>query len=204
MTRLTNDLRTGLFHKIMKGLPNINYAAKIHEVVQSVVIKHAPAEVQDMYADKGLRPYLNRHRLEVKQGNSYVSMSVRTTGCDYVYYNDLYGLTKPMTVQMDENMENLLKAGSLYHDVYYALKEKGYVDAYFTQEDLRRDVERRLKANLTAATTIKRLYDVLEPELHHFIPKDEVKETLPACVAPVVDDLRKLGAELPEVQKAAS
>ena len=82
------------------------------------------------------------------------------------------------------------------------LVDSGLVDGYFTQDNLRSDVSRRLKANLASAGTIKRLYDVLEPELHGYIPKDDVKSSLPSCVAPVVDDLRKLGAVLPETPKA--
>lgn len=72
----------------------------------------------------------------------------------------------------------------------------GTAEGYYLQS-----VSERLRANLKAATTMKRLYEVLEPELHHYIPKDEVKANLPACVAPVVDDLRKLGAVLPDVAK---
>jgi hypothetical protein len=95
-----------------------------------------------------------------------------------------------------------LPEGSLYRDIVTKLHKAGLVDAYFTQEDLRVSVRNRLRANLRASSTFKQLYANLEPELHHYIPKDEVKAQVPACVAPVVDDLRKLGAVLPEVAKA--
>jgi len=203
MTRVTNDLRASLQHKIMAGLPVIDYAQKIHETIQKVVIRHAPPEVQDMYVDEGLRRYLNEVRLDVKRGNSYVQMYNSKGPGDYKYYNTLVGLTKSMTVQMDENTESLLKEGTLYHDVYYALKESQLVDKYFAQDELRDSVKSRLRANLRASKTFKQLYANLEPELHHYIPKDEVKAQVPACVAPVVDDLRKLGADLPTVPKAA-
>jgi hypothetical protein len=204
MTRLTNEMRESILHSIMKGLPVINYAAKIHEVVQSIVIKHAPKEVQALYADKTLKKYLNTTRLEVKRGNKYVQLYQYHAGYGHEYYNIVYGLTKELTVQMDENMENLLVEGSLYHEVYHALKEKDYVNAYFEQSDLRESVQKRLNSNLASVTTVKRLYDVLEPELHGYIPVVvDGKSSLPACVAPVVDDLRRLGATLPETPKAA-
>lgn len=102
----------------------------------------------------------------------------------------------------DAEHTSRLPAGSLYAAVVTAVAASGLVDAYFAQEDLRKSVSKRVRDNLEAAKTFKQLYEILEPELHHYIPKDEAKAQLPACVAPVVDDLRKLGAVLPETPKA--
>jgi len=202
MTRLTNDLRTSLLYKIMKGLPNRDYIGEIHSLVQDTIAEFMPKEVKVLYDKPDMRGYLTAVGLDVRSGNRSVSMYMRKSS-DEQRRDEVVGLKSRLTVRMDdaENAQRLSE-GSLYRALVTRLHEKGLVEAYFQQEELRRDVERRLKANLAAATTIKRLYEVLEPELHHYIPKETGKDTLPACVAPVVDDLKKLGLVLPEVQKA--
>ena len=204
MTRLTNDLRTSLLYKIMKGLPNRDYIGEIHSLVQDTIAEFMPKEVKVLYDKPDMRGYLTAVGLDVRSGNRPVPMFMRKSS-DEQRRDEVVGLKSRLTVRMDdaENAQRLSE-GSLYRALVTRLYEKGLVEAYFQQEELRRDVERRLKANLAAATTIKRLYEVLEPELHHYIPKETGKDTLPACVAPVVDDLKKLGLVLPETPKVAS
>ena len=198
MTRVTNDLRGALELAIMKDLPSRDYVKEIHALVQEIVIVHAPEKVRVMYDDPDLRDYLQDARLDVRRGNQSVSMYKSGEGWQYVY-----GLKSQLTIRMDD-AENAgrLPEGSLYRDIVTKLHKAGLVDAYFAQEELRVSVRDRVRANLRASSTFKQLYANLEPELHHYIPKDEVKAQVPACVAPVVDDLRKLGAVLPEVPKA--
>lgn len=194
MTRLTNDMRNDMHRKIMHGLPNINYRDQIEKLVQATVIEFAPKQVQELYANADTRGYLEKGYAEVRDGNR--------SGTNYFR---IYGLTKELRVQMDERNESLLKEGTLYHALYTRLKQADLLNKHKAQEELRKSVSQRLTANLAAATTVKRLYEVLEPELHGYIPVIvEGKSNLPACVAPVVDDLRKLGAQLPETPKAAT
>jgi hypothetical protein len=198
MTRITNNLRTAMEREIMKDLPSRDYAKEIHALVQEVVIAHAPEQIRVMYDDPDLRGYLKTVGLEVKIGNKYVLMNRIGEG-----HGEVYGIKSGrLSIRMDD-AENAsrLPEGSLYRDIVTKLHEAGLVAAYFAQDDLRANVRVRLRANLGAAATFKQLYEILEPELHHYIPKDEVKAQLPACVAPVVDDLRKLGAVLPSVPK---
>lgn len=195
MTRLTNELRDSIQHKIMKGLPNVDYAKQIRALVQETIMEFAPKQVQELYADEATRKYLHSGYAEVREGNRRID----TLG----YWNEVYGLTKELSIQMDERAEEMLKEGSLYYALYWRLKNSGLVSKYKEQEELRKSVSARLRANLAAATTIKKLYTTLEPELHGYIPKElEGVVNLPANVAPVVDDLRKLGANLPETPKA--
>ncbi len=197
MTRVTNNLRHALELAIMKDLPSRDYIEEIHALVQEEVMKKAPEQVQALYADEETRKYLAQHTLDVRKGNQSVPMY---RGGEWQY---ILGLKAMLKVRMDdaENVDRLPE-GSLYREIVTKLHEAGLVDAYFKQDDLRESVRQRLRANLRAASSIKKLYEVLEPELHHYIPKDEAKANLPACVAPVVDDLRKLGAALPETPKA--
>jgi len=198
MTRVTNDLRASMERAIMTGLPVIDYVSQIHALVQEIVIEHAPAEVKAMYTDENLRGYLTNSQIEVKLGNKHVPMWHRGSHGDHVK-----GLTKGITIQMMDDAERMPE-GSVYRDLLSKLKESGLVDKYFAQDELRDSVRKRLKANLLASTTFKQLYANLEPELHHYIPKNEVRAQVPACVAPVVDDLRKLGAVLPDTPKATT
>ena len=201
MTRVTNDLRASMERAIMAGLPVVDYIAQIHALVQEIVIVHAPEQVRVMYDDPDLRDYLTDARLEVKVGNKHVPMwqgKDRNT-------ESIKGLTKGITIQMMDsaNAERLAEK-SLYRALLTKLKASGLVEKYFGQDELRDSVRKRLSANLRASGTFKQLYVNLEPELHHYIPKDEVRAQVPACVAPVVDDLRKLGADLPTVPKATT
>lgn len=197
MTRLSNELRDRLHYQIMKDLPSRDFVSEIHTLVQEVVMAHAPKGVQELYANEATREYVAQNYIEVRKGNCSVPL-YRSSKDECIY-----GLKGRMIIRMDdaENTQRL-PDGSLYKAVVTRLANEGLVTGYFEQEELRSNVSRRLKANLRAATTIKSLYTILEPELHHFIPKDEAKAGVPACVAPVVDDLRKLGAVLPEVPKA--
>jgi hypothetical protein len=191
-------MRSSMLHNIMKGLPNRNYAADIHTMVQSTIVEFMLPEVRVMYDDPVLRPYLAMNRLEVVSGNRSVPMYRGGDNTDYVI-----GVKSSLKVRMDDaGNANRLAEGSLYRALVTRLHDSGLVTAYFAQDELRDTVVSRLRANLKAATTIKKLYAVLEPELHQYIPRDTPTSSLPACVAPVVDDLRKLGANLPETPKA--
>lgn len=198
MTRLTNDLRNDIFSRIMKDLPSRDFVSEIHSLIQEVVMAHAPKAVQELYADAKTREYVAQNYVEVRKGNCAVPM-YRVSKSDYVY-----GLKDRMTIRMDDaEHSQRLPEGSLYKAVVTRLANEGLVTGYFQQEELRETVRKRLKANLAAATTIKRLYDVLEPELHGFIPRETATEKLlPATVAPVVDDLKKLGLVVPDVPKS--
>ena len=198
MTRVTNDMRSSMLHNIMKGLPNRNYAADIHTMVQSTIVEFMLPEVRVVYDDPLMRPYLATFRLDVVSGNRSVPMYRGGDNTDYVI-----GVKSSLKVRMDDaGNANRLAEGSLYRALVTRLHDSGLVTACFAQDELRDTVVSRLRANLKAATTIKKLYDVLEPELHQYIPRDTPASLVPACVAPVVDDLRKLGANLPATPKA--
>jgi hypothetical protein len=185
MTRLTNAMRDNIFAKIMHGLPNVDYIAQIKDLLQAVVIEFAPKQVQELYADEGMRNYLKAAYFELRGDFGRKQ---------YLNCEGIYGMTGYARLNTDGRTEHLLKEGTLNHAIYTRLRDSKLVDKYREQESLRDQVSKRLKANLQAATTIKKLYDVLEPELHGYIPR-EVAGTpnLPATVAPVVDDLKKLG-----------
>ena len=190
MTRLTNEMRDSIRIRIMQGLPNIDYLAQINTSLQDTIIAFAPDDVKKLYADEETRGYLREVAFEVRANWGIVG---------YKYFDGIYGLNGLDHINMDERVETLLKEGTLIHAIYFRLRDSKLIEKYREQEELRADVAKRLKANLAAASTVKRLYTVLEPELHGYIPVIvESKSNLPSCIAPVADDLRKLGANLPQ------
>ena len=198
MTRLTNAMRDDMFRRIMKGLPNRNYETEIHTVVQDAVVQFMDPKLRAVYEDAALRPLLNDADMRISNGSRNLYLYNAAQG------RYIVGLKQTLEIRMaDYELPDRVKEGTLYHHILFKTDLVALVKAHYEQEELREKVSKRLKANLAAATTIKRLYEVLEPELHGYIPREvEVSKLLPATVAPVVDDLKKLGLVVPEVPKA--
>lgn len=187
MTRLTKDARETLYRQIMCGIPNIDYLAKIKKIGEEEIIRFAPKAVQAAYADETSRRYLRTENFCLRRGNQSL------------FWHRCHGLTEDLILRMDENVTAYLKEGTVHHAIATRIGADNLLNKYLQQEALRESVAKRLRANLAAANTIKQLYETLEPELHRFIPKEPEavkKVNLPATVAPVVDDLKKLGFEV--------
>lgn len=204
--RLTNDIRDNIQRKALANVPVIDYHALLIPVVQGVLCYHMPDHVRRAYDDTTQRPYLVTAHVTVKQGNKDMYIKSRHEG-GYRQNHEFYGVTKTrygsLDIRVDDAALAHLKTGTLAYDLSQAVIKSGFFHKHIEQEALFDSVKKRLRDTLHSVTTLKRLYDVLEPELHHLIPKEGDKTaSLPATAAPVVDDLRKLGAELPTVAKA--
>ena len=201
--RLTNDMRGNILSKALSNVPTIDYHALLIPVVQAVICDHMPDHVRRAYDDPAQRSYLKTTSVYIREGNGY------NGNATYLLSNgtahNFHGLptTNTLEVRLTPEFVDRLKKGTLIHDVTKAIVKSGYFDKHLEQQTLFESVKKRLRSTLRSVGTVKRLYDVLEPELHHLIPKEGDKTAnLPALAAPVVDDLRKLGAQLPEVPKA--
>jgi hypothetical protein len=175
----------------MRGLPVIDYVSQIKALLQGIIIQHAPPTVQKVFDNTATRPYLRSEMVEVRVENSREDR--------YPFRDRLFGLNSEVIMRMDPRTEPLLKEGSMYAALYTGLRDSGLLEKQVEQAALRRDVSKRLEANLEAATTLKRLREILEPPLHRFIPEEPdavAKSNLPSVVTPVVDDLKKLGLEV--------
>ena len=186
MTRLTNEMRASMVRRIMHGLPNINYDQQIYDLIQKVIVENAPEPIKAAYAVPECHAFLNEASLEVRAGRS------SRDG----FYKKFKALSDYTVVRMDERVYENAKDGSLQKAIHVALRDSGLMAKRQEQNALRKSIEERLKATLASVTTIKRLYDVLEPELHKFIPPETPTTksgTALTVSAPVVDDLKKLG-----------
>jgi len=201
--RLTKDMRNNIQQKIMANVPVIHYHPLMAEVIQAVLCKHMTDDIRRAYEDPAQRPYLYAQCVEVRDGNDRMTIrQMNDRGCFYAPY-EFYGLPRARKViRVDDASVGRLEEGTLDYDLSHALIEGGYYRKHKEQEQLYDSVRRRVVNTLNSVTTVKRLYDVLEPELHHFIPKENDKKAgLPATAAPFADDLKKLGAELPTIPK---
>jgi hypothetical protein len=197
--RLTKHMRDHIFFKAMGNVPSIDYAELLAPVVQVVLCAHMPDHVRRAYDNAEDRKYLKSTEVQIREGNGY-------NGTSLWLRDRVYGVTEQnrIEIRVGQALAGYLKKGTREYDLYHAVLKSGYFQKHIEQQELLNSVKNRLRANLDSVNTVKRLYDVLEPELHHLIPKEADKTAnLPSVVAPVVDDLRKLGADLPTVAKAA-
>lgn len=206
--RLTKDIRNNIHRKAMANVPTINYHALLIPLIQGVLCDYMPDHVRRAYDDPAQRPYLKTANVYIKSGNKDVYIKGQDeNGC---YRNhDFYGSNGNgyhcMVIRHDAAAFAHLKADTLTYDLCKVVIKSGYFTKHLEQQELLESVKKRLRSTLDSVTTIKRLYDVLEPELHHLIPKEGDKvANLPVAAAPVVDDLRRLGAQLPTVPKMSA
>ena len=194
MTRLTKDMRDSILHKIMANIPTVDYRKQIEELVQSTVLEFAPEQVKTLYEDENTRGYLSTGWVSISNGQG--------SGRSSMSFNPV-GLKGEIRIRTDDRAEGFLKKGTLHHAIHTRLKSSQLFEKLTSQDDLHRDVRSRLKANLDSVSTVKRLYDVLEPELHSYIPvvAEGGNVKLPTRATAVADDLRKLGMNLPETPK---
>lgn len=196
--RLTKDMRDKIARDAMANVQVVDYKVKLVPVVRNVLYAHMPASVKDLYDAPATRRYLKTFGVEICEGNGYESGRIYL-GDDFCGLQD----RSHLKIRIGDEVLKHLKRGTLTYNLAKAVMDSGYFDAHRQQRELIDDVGIRLRNTLKSVNTVKRLYDVLEPELHHLIPKEgEKTANLPATVAPVVSDLQKLGANLPDVPKA--
>lgn len=190
MTRLTHQMRDQIVAKAIANLPAQNHRAEARKIIEKVVYDSAPPQIQAMMDDDRLRRALARTQICVMIGNRYV-FDYRDADGFLGICDDRAGGRNSVKVYMDQEAANR----GVFSDIYAALHADGVVQRCIEQRALLENVKRRLKSAVYSVNTLKRLHDVLEPELHHLIPKTETN-LLPAASFRVAEDLKKLGADL--------
>ena len=192
--RLTNDMRDAMLRRAMQDVPNVDYLAQMTPVVQNVLYSHMPASAQMLYDNPATRAYLQTNRVEVLDGNKRFFVG---RFCGVPGRNDL-------TARVDDAGFMAMKKGTKGRAVAVAVRRSGLLQKHIEQRDLLDSVRRRLQSTLRYVSTVKRLRDVLEPELHYIIPEEtDLTANLPASAAPVADDLRRLGARFSKEKESA-
>jgi hypothetical protein len=191
--RITQSFRDEIHRAALMKLPQINYLKKLNDLVQALLVENAPEACQAVFADPASRHYLECGEVFLKNGNQYLTL----------YRHYLLG-HRTMSIRLDDASFSHAKEGTVEYKIADAVRKSGLFQKYYEQEALYLSVSERLTANLKRAKTYRSLFNVLEPELHQFIPAapQPDSENLPAVFAPVVEDMKTLGAHFPK-QSAA-
>lgn len=199
--RLNNTIRENILRKAMKDMPETDYQSQLGSIIQEVLYKHMPENVKKVYLDPNTRGYLQSFSAVVHVGNRYNNGLVAKTRLSSEEYSQhFYGplSTSELQINIEERVLAHLKRGTLSYDLAHAVNKSGLYQKHREQSRLRADIQARLKATLEAAPSTQKLREILEPELHYLIPEEtDTKANLPAKAAPVVADMRRLGAKLP-------
>ncbi len=190
MTRLTNEARDAILNRAVASLPKQDFHAEARKIIEAVIYREAPDPVKALLDDANLRVALAATDFGINIGNVETMAFEGIRGFCLPQTGERYYMIK---VYMDRpDAHSGIKAA-----IRDALAADGVIDRHMKARDTLDNVKRRLRAALYSVNTVKRLYDVLEPELHHLIPKSP-SSLAPMISVKVVDDLRALGADLPE------
>lgn len=193
--RLTKAIRENIIRQTMATVPEKDYLSEALDIIQKVLVDEMPDSIKEAYLD-GNTDYLAQINCTVKIGND--SHIISNTYNDKVLYGPRNLVRKSyegFVIRIDDVAFKQLNTDSAAYKAAKALRDSKVMENHINQKHKLKDIRKRLKATVYSVTTINRLKEVLEPELHYLIPepKDEVKAMLPIEAGPVVDDLKSLG-----------
>jgi hypothetical protein len=189
--RLTNELRNSIVSKAVADLLKTDHTAAVRDLIQNVIVENMAPEVRAVWDNHDTRGVLRAFDVSVRRGNKEAVYIKGICGLPASIASGHYGLR----VYLDEAVS--AEGDSIVDRITAVVRASGLVDAQEANRELLASVKRRLSDALASVSTVKRLYDVLEPELHHLIPRVD-GANLPVVALNVAEDLRKLGAELGE------
>lgn len=195
---LNKTHKAKIVNKIMADIPQADYGQIINRMVQDKAYELMPAEVQAVYDNEDTRKFLaQRHCVaygDYAGGVGYVYWGAKTT------HDSLY-LNRPHYNDMDSPLTKQLLA-----EVQVPVKE--CVRRAEEQHKDRRSMRDKLIAMLVGIRTLKQAKDMLEVELHKYLPVEPPKDASQkaaqastALVPYVVANLREMGWPKDETNK---
>lgn len=184
--------------KIMADIPQTNYGEVINRLVQAKAYELMPDEVRAVYDNEATRGFLSRRYCathgDFTGGVGSVYWAARNT------HDSLY-LNRPHYNESDDATTKKLLA-----EVRVAVAEA--MRCAEEQGKARRSMQDKLKTMLAGIRTLKQAKDMLEPELHKYLPvpppKDDAQKAAQASTALVpyvVANLREMGWPKDEAKK---
>ena len=162
--KLTKLHREAFVRAVIQDLPQIDYEAMAHKLVQEKAIEALPAKLRPVALDKELRTYLTTDTMWFNQHATGIGNCAVFSGRGgYFRLNDKDQIT------LDEIM------ASAQH-----------------QRDERKRMEERMAGVIAACTTVKMAKTHL-PEFEKYLPKEVEKTNNLPAIANIVADLTKLG-----------
>lgn len=188
--QLNKAHKAQIVNKIMADIPQTNYGELINGIVQAKAYELMPAEVKVVYDNEATRTYLAQRHCAVygdfTGGVGYVYWGAKTT------HDSLY-LNRPHHNDMDSPLTKQLLA-----EVQVPVKE--CVRRAEEQGKARNSMREKLQTVLAGIRTLKQAKDLLEVELHKYLPvpppKDDAQKAAQASTALVpyvVANLREMG-----------
>lgn len=179
-----------IINKIMADIPRTNYGEVINGIVQAKAYELMPAEVKVVYDNEDTRKFLSKRHCvaygDYTGGIGYVYWGAKTTH-DTLYvnrprYNDDDGdLTKELLAEVRVAVDKAVRRAEEQGKARNSMREKLYT-------------------MLVGIRTLKQAKDMLEVELHKYLPveppKDDAQKSAQASTALVpyvVANLREMG-----------
>jgi hypothetical protein len=188
--QLNKDHKVEIINKIMADIPRTNYGETINGIVQAKAYELMPAEVKVVYDNENTRKFIaQRHCIaygDYTGGIGNVYWAAKTT------HDTLY-LNRPHYNDMDDALTKELLA-----EVRVAVDKA--VRRAEEQGKARNSMREKLYTMLRGIRTLKQAKDMLEVELHKYLPVEPPKDAAQkaaqastALVPYVVANLREMG-----------
>lgn len=188
--QLNKAQKAMIINKIMEDIPRTNYGEVINGIVQAKAYELMPAEVKVVYDNEDTRRFLSKRHCvaygDYAGGIGYVYWGAKTTH-DTLYvnrphYNDDDGeLTKELLAEVRVAVDKAVRRAEEQGKARNSMREKLYT-------------------MLVGIRTLKQAKDMLEVELHKYLPveppKDDTQKAAQASTALVpyvVANLREMG-----------
>jgi hypothetical protein len=187
--QLNETHKARIINKIMADIPRVDYAAQAHALLQAKAIEKMPAEVRAVYDNPDLRPWLAvRFATHANHlGGSYI---IWQREGEHGHGGSLYAYRIHHN-SAAEDRELVREVQGPLADISRAAEE---------QWKARSSMEDKLTTMLIGIRTLKQAKEMLEVELHKYLPVEPPKDAAhkaaqasTALVPYVVANLREMG-----------
>ena len=187
--QLNKTHKAEIVNKIMADIPQTKYGEVINGIVQAKAYELMPDEVKAVYDNEATRGFLSQRYCAVYGEHAgsvgYVYWGLNKTANDSLYlnrshYNDAdSALTKKLLAEVQVPVKECVRLAGEQGRALNSMREK-------------------LQTVLAGIRTLKQAKDMLEPELHKYLPVPPPKDSKPAqastaLVPYVVANLREMG-----------
>ena len=186
--QLNKTHKAEIVNKIMADIPRTNYGELIKGIVQAKAYELMPAEVKVVYDNEDTRNFLSQRYCvaygEYTGGIGNVYWASKTTHdtlyLNRAHYNDMDSpLTKQLLAEVQVPVKECVRLAGEQGRALNSMREK-------------------LQTVLAGIRTLKQAKDLLEVELHKYLPVPPPKDSKPAqastaLVPYVVANLREMG-----------
>lgn len=178
MTRLTKSMRDNIMSNIMADVPVKNYRDILSEFLNKSCLTLLPPEIQAFHGTPAWR-----------------FISVQQVWFDGIGHISVAGLPESSWSSFAHNNPD-----PIWKALSNILDTEGIFEQFKVYTKQRLEMRDKLKHLLASASSVKKLREVLAPDLHDYIPEDDEIVTANLPVPAIVEELKAMGFP----QKAAA